>query len=153
MEEPAKRFALPWSRRLRFGRGVRHCTSIEELQQISIDDGVARFHLAFLLFASSSIKSKPLPQWHIVYALGPFSGMREPRRLIPFVVVAHFNRPYRHLSQLSKLLASPFLEFGILPDTYMLPARSVEYLDESRVPAWEKTLMTAIPVFTKGDRA
>ena len=153
VEEAATAFELPWSRRLRFREGVRHCTSIEELQQISVDDSVASFHLAFLLFASSNIKQKPLPQWRIVYALGPFSGMREPRRLIPFVAVANFNRPYRHISHLSKLLADPFSEFGILPDIYMLPTRSFEYLDGLKIPAWERTLVTAVPLFRKGERA
>ena len=147
MERDIRSNELPWSRRLRFRKGARHSTSLDQLQQIAFDDKVAQFHLQFLLFASISIEHKALPQWRIVYALGPFSGMREPRRIIPFITVASFTKPYRHISLLSKLLAEPFSEFGIMPDIYMLPTKSHAYLSAMDLPAWDKTLMTAVPIY------
>lgn len=153
MEKAADSFELPWSRRLRFREGVRHCNSLDQLQEIALDDRVAQFHLQFLLFASTNIGHRALPQWRVVYALGPFSGMREPRRLVPFITVASFYRPYRHISLLSKLLADPFSEFGILPDIYMLPTKSHAYLNAMDIPAWDRTLMTAVPIYRRDAHA
>jgi hypothetical protein len=140
---------LPWSKWLRFRKGVRHARTLDELRLLAQEDEIAATHLHFLLHAADELKKHSLAPWHIVYAVGPFSGMKSVRKVVPTVTVANFRRPYRHLVLLSRAFANPFSEFEILPDIYLLSRHSYEYLESVEHPVWNKTLETSIPLFER----
>ena len=141
---------FPWRSRLPRERFVEHPTSIEAFKDWPQLDKTAWIHLHYLEWCEKQIIDNWLDPWQDVYAVGPFLERRRRHTTIPFVAVVNYRRPYRHLLALSRALAEPFLEFGILPDIHLLSMRARRILDEIENTDWEKTKMISIHWSRKG---
>jgi len=138
--------SFPWRSRLPRERFVEHPTSINAFRDWpQLDkDKVASMYLHYLEWCGKQIINHWLDPWRDVYAVGPFLGRRRRQNIVPFVAVVNYRRPYRHLLTLSRALAEPFLEFGILPDIHLLSVQARRVLDETDNIDWEKTKMISI---------
>lgn len=144
---------LPWSKWLKFKEPKYSIDSLAHLEDVATKDRIASIHLAFLKSSIEPLKSKSLPQWKSILALGPFTEMRYPKKSIPIIAVANYKKPFRHLYALSWAFSNSFSEFGILPDIYIIPEKSKQYLQEVDHPMWNKTLSNSIAIFYGGRNA
>ena len=135
---------LPWRSRLPRGKFIEHPTTIDDFRQWPQLDESSYTYLSYLSMCDKQLKGTWIDAWESVFAVGPFLGRRRVYSSIPFVIVANYRRPYRHLLRLSEILADVYLEFGILPDLHILPIKVVTQLDEFQNIQWTKTKMVSI---------
>lgn len=143
-DRPQMDFQLPWYPRLSRYHEIGHPSSIAEFGDWPDLDDLARFHLRFLEMCEVSLRSKWLDPWKEILAIGPFLYRQKKYNKVSFVVVANYRRPYRHLLRSSQALADPYLEFGVLPDIHLLPARTARDCYEFENRQWMKTTRLSV---------
>lgn len=135
---------LPWSAQLPLHLSVDQPHTIQEFEAWPDLDQAADTHLTYLRTVDRQISTRWEASWEDVYAVGPFIGRRRRLPKIPFVLVAEYRRPYRHLLKLSKLLARPYQEFAILPDIHLMTARTKRELEDIHNWTWTQTKLASI---------
>jgi len=103
--------------------------------------------ITFLKTSIEPLKSNSLPEWKNILALGPFTEMRYPKKSIPIIAIVNYKKPFRHLYALSRSFSYSFSEFGILPDIYIIPEKSKQFLQKIDHPMWNKTVSNSITIF------
>ena len=79
-----------------------------------------------------------------VLAVGPFLSRRRIYPTVPFIIVADYRQPYRHLLKMSEILADVYQEFLILPDLHMISSKVAEELNEHQNIYWNRTKMVSV---------
>ena len=136
---PFENQPVPWLPRVPRGTRVAQPHSLQELSEVAATDMVARQYHAFLSSIDTEVRYQWANEWERLYAVGPFTRRRRRRRRVPFVLVANYRRPYRHLVELSRLLVEPYLEFNILPDIHLIPIKLERQLEQAANPWWRAT--------------
>jgi hypothetical protein len=136
--------AFPWQNRLPREIHIEHPTSLDAFGDWPQLDKTARIHLNYLEHCGDQLVQNWMDPWRDIYAVGPFLDRRRRYSAIPFVAIINCRRPYRHLLTLSHALSAPYLEFGILPDIFLLPMRAGKMLDEAQDVGWEKTRKVSV---------
>jgi hypothetical protein len=139
-------YRLPWESRLPRlkAASIKHPTSLSEFKKWPKLNDVARRHLMYLELCEEQLKSKWLGSWREVFATGPFLNREKGYASIPFIIVANYRRPFRHILKLSQILADAYLEFGILPDVHLLSTKTVQILNQTGNLQWIKTRKVSI---------
>jgi|SRR5690606_7991568 len=130
---------VPWLPRVPREARRAQPHSLRELGEAAERDKVARQYHSFLSTVDEQVRDQWADEWDRLYAVGPFVRRTRRRRRVPFVLVANYRKPYRHLVQLSRLLVEPYLEFNVLPDIHMIPTNLERRLTEAENPWWRAT--------------
>ena len=141
----SEKITLSWSRRFP-RKSVEHPRFMYQFNdwQGGDLDQVASYHNGYLRMCDKSIKERWLKEWFDVFAVGPFVERKRHHKIIPFVLVANFRQPYRHLIKLSEILAEAYQEFLILPDIHIILEDFVLELEETENSDWLKTKQYSI---------
>jgi hypothetical protein len=137
-------YQMPWYSRVQGQRDFPHPTSIAEFREWPELTPAAQFHLVYLEVCDRCLRSHWLDQWQEVLAVGPFVHRRQRHESVPFVIVASYRRPYRHLLAASEALADAYREFGILPDLHLLHESAAQLFYETKDGQWMKTVRYSI---------
>jgi hypothetical protein len=135
---------LPWRSRLPRRIGSQS-TSIAEFQTWPLQKG-DEVHLGYVEMCSRILQRSWQSPWQQIYAVGPFTGRKIKHRAVPFVVFARYRNFYRQILTLSQVLSDAYVEFGILPDIHLFPARAERSLEATRNRDWIVTRSISIRV-------
>lgn len=141
-----KYFELPWKERLPKRNNIEHPQSVNSFENwpISKNDDNAHKYLDYLKLCDEQVKRKWDDAWTNVLAVGPFLNRKNFYPVVPFVLVANYRRPYKHLLRLSEVLAYAYIEFGIFPDVHLVLSKLADGLDEIEHQDWYKTKLISI---------
>lgn len=141
----SEKVTLSWSRRFP-RKSMEHPVRMYQFNDWRGGDlnQAASYHNEYLRMCERNLKKSWLKEWFDVFAVGPFIERKRPHKIIPFVLVANFRQPYRHLIKLSEVLAEAYQEFLILPDIHIVLQDIVLELEESDNLDWLKTKQYSI---------
>lgn len=129
---------LPWIHSAE-GRRDNEPRNLSELELRAAHDRVAEQHYYYLRKVDDELIGRWGSEWDQLLAVGPFTDLPHRRRTVPFVLVADYRRPYRHLLKLARTLGNAYLEFGILPDVHLISTRLATELEYADNRLWEAT--------------
>lgn len=137
-------YIFPWYSRIRRIKGIYHPDSIEKFRTWPDLNKTAQIHLSYLEFCDKLLKQGWSSEWKQILAVGPFVKRSRMYGSIPFVIIADYDYPYKHLLNISEVLADAFLEFAILPDFHIFTDDFVKYLEETDNREWKNTQRISI---------
>lgn len=137
---------FPWYSRMRRIKGIDHPDSIESLRNWPHLSRTDQVHGAYLEFCDKSLQGGWSSEWKQILAVGPFVKRKRMYGSIPFVIIADYDYPYKHLLNISEVLADAFLEFAILPDLHIFTDDFAEYMEKTDNREWKNTQRISIPL-------
>jgi hypothetical protein len=135
---------IPWWKRLPKGNKIEHPDSLDALKDWPKLNDAAKSHLNFLLQCDDYLQQFWLPPWKEMFAVGPFIWRKRTHSTIPFVIVAKYHRPYRHIVYLARALSIPYSQFGILPEIYLLSPERIKLFDKYQEAQWNLTQKVSV---------
>ena len=143
-----RKIIFPWRHRLR-KVNFKHPRTLKDLQdqvKTKNDD----LYASFLRLSHERLKAEWNDYWDSIYAVGPFLKKRNPYFTIPFVVILKEKaKVYDHLLELSERLATPYLEFGIMPFPYTISIKAVDFYQEENYIDLLRTEEVSIKFYNK----
>lgn len=142
---PFEKITFSWSRRLprQSREHPRSLHQFDDWNQGNLDQAAFQ-HNGYLHMFGDRLQKGWLEGWRVVFAVGPFTERKRPHKTIPFVLIAEYRRPYRHLIRMSELLAQAYQEYLILPDIYIMTQDIVTELESADNREWIKTKQYSI---------
>jgi hypothetical protein len=146
-------FYPPWMPRvLRAESRIRHHpNTLSELfaypDRTQYDD----FYSTLLQYSAEQIQSRWRANWRDVLAVGPFVGRQRRTNAIPFVLLGDIRSVSSNLDYLSDALAHTYVEFGILPDIFVLSENFVRILDDTDNINWTLTTRFSVSLENPGE--
>ncbi len=139
-------FDFPWSYRFKeIGKlKLGHPKNISQFRDWKIKGKLDKDYLAFLEVSNDFLLSKWIKAWDSFFVVGPFINRERRYDKIPFIAIINEGNIYSHLLVLSKRLSGVYLQFGIMPDLFILTSGQLNLFKEKEDRRWLSTEDIAI---------